>query len=75
MPQVASVGLTEGQARASGTAVRCRSVSLEGVSRAMMAGDTRGLVKIVAEEGSGKVLGMHICAAVAADMIEEGSLP
>jgi mercuric reductase len=73
-PQVASVGLTEGQARASGIAVKCRSVSLEGVSRAIMTGDSRGLVKIVADEGSGKVLGMHICASIASEMIEEGVL-
>jgi len=73
-PQVASVGLTEGQARASGIAVKCRSVSLEGVSRALIGGDTRGLVKIIADEGSGKVLGMHICAPIAAEMIEEGVL-
>jgi mercuric reductase len=73
-PQVASVGLTEGQARAQGIAVKCRSVSLEGVSRAMMAGDTRGLVKIVADETSGKVLGVHICAPIASEMIEEGVL-
>jgi len=73
-PQVASVGLTEAQARKSGIAVKCRSVSLEGVSRALIAGDTRGLVKIVADEGSGKVLGVHICAPIASEMIGEGVL-
>jgi mercuric reductase len=73
-PQVAGVGLTEAQARARGIAIRCRSVSLEGVSRAMMAGDTRGLVKMVADEKSRKVLGVHICASLAAEMIEEGVL-
>lgn len=73
-PQVASVGITEGQARASGITVKCRSVSLEGVSRAMMTGDTRGLVKIVAEEKSGKVLGVHLCAPLAAEIIQEGVL-
>jgi mercuric reductase len=73
-PQVASVGLTEAQARTKGLAVRCRSVSLEGVSRAMMNGDTRGLVKMVADEKSRKILGVHICAPLAAEMIEEGVL-
>jgi mercuric reductase len=38
----------------------------------MMGGDTRGLVKIVADEGSGKVLGVHICAPIASELIEEG---
>jgi mercuric reductase len=73
-PQVASVGLTEAQAREKGIAVKCRSVSLEGVSRAMMTGDTRGLVKIVADEKSGRILGMHILASLAAEMIGEGVL-
>jgi mercuric reductase len=73
-PQVASVGLTEAQARRKGLAVKCRSVSLEDVSRAMMTGDTRGLVKIVAEEGAGKVLGVHICTPLAAEIIMEGVL-
>jgi mercuric reductase len=40
----------------------------------MMTGDTRGLVKIVADERSGKVLGVHICAPIAAELIEEGVL-
>jgi mercuric reductase len=74
MPQVASIGLTEARARAAGIPVRCRSVSLEGVSRAMIAGGTRGLVKMVAEEGSGKVLGVHICAPLAAEIIGAGVL-
>jgi mercuric reductase len=73
-PQVASVGLTEAQARAKGIAAKCRSVPMEGISRAIMTGDTRGLVKIVAGEGSGKILGVHICAPTAAEMIEEGVL-
>jgi mercuric reductase len=73
-PQVATVGLTQAQAKAKGIAVKCRSVSLEGVSRAMMTGDIRGLVKIVAEEGSGKVLGVHLCAPLASEIIEEGVL-
>jgi mercuric reductase len=73
-PQVAGVGLTEAQARAKGIPVKCRSVSLEGLARAMMSGDTRGLVKIVADEKSGKILGMHLCAPLAAEMIHEGVL-
>jgi mercuric reductase len=73
-PQVASVGITEAQARAKGITVKCRSVSLEGISRAVMTGDTRGLVKIVTDEGTGKILGVHICAPLAAEIIHEGVL-
>ena len=73
-PQVASVGLTEAQARAKGIPVRCRSVSLEGLSRAMIGRDTRGLVKMVAHEKTGKILGVHICAPLASEIIMEGVL-
>jgi mercuric reductase len=73
-PQVASVGLTEAQARKKGLDVKCRSVSLEGLARAMMTGDTRGLVKMVAAEKGGKILGVHICAPLAAEIIQEGVL-
>jgi len=73
-PQVASVGLTEAQARAEGKAVKCRSVSLEGLARARIAGDTRGLVKIVADETSGTILGVHLCAPLAGELIGEGVL-
>ncbi len=73
-PQVASVGLTEADAKGRGIGVRCRSVPIDGVSRAMMTGDTRGVVKIVAGDGTGKVLGVHICAPLAAEMIHEGVL-
>ncbi|HTY51912.1 MAG TPA: mercury(II) reductase [Methanomicrobiales archaeon] len=73
-PQVASVGMTESRAKTSGIAVMCRSVSLEGISRALMTGDSRGLVKIVAGEGTGTVLGVHVCAPLAAEIIGAGVL-
>jgi mercuric reductase len=54
--------------------VKARSVSLEGLARAMIHGDTRGLVKMVAGERTGKILGVHICAPHAAEVIMEGVL-
>jgi mercuric reductase len=73
-PQVAGVGLTEAQARAQGIPVKTRSVSLEGLARAMIHGDTRGLVKMVAREKGGKILGVHLCAPLAAELVMEGVL-
>jgi mercuric reductase len=73
-PQVAGVGLTEAQARAEGIGVKARSVSLEGLARAMIGGDTRGIVKMVADDKGGKLLGVHLCAPLAAEMIMEGVL-
>ncbi len=73
-PQVASVGLTEAAARKAGLAVTCRSVSLAGVSRAMMTGDSRGLVKLVAGGDDRNVLGVHVCAPLASEVIGSGVL-
>ncbi|GAB5377859.1 MAG: hypothetical protein AcusKO_43210 [Acuticoccus sp.] len=51
-PQVAGVGLTEATARERGLDVRTSVVPLDQVSRALAARDTRGFVKLVAEEGN-----------------------
>ena len=61
-PQVGSVGLTEAQARAAGHDVRTSVLSLDNVPRALAARDTRGLIKLVADRGTRKLLGSHIVA-------------
>jgi mercury(II) reductase len=73
-PQVASVGLTEAEARARGYAVRVSSIGLDQVPRALAARDTRGLIKLVADAGSGKLLGAHILAPEGADSIQTAAL-
>ena len=71
-PQVASVGMTEDEARRAGFSVISRCTRMDTIVKSAILGDTRGIVKIVAEEKSGRVLGVHICASLAADMIQEG---
>ncbi len=73
-PQVASVGLTEAAAVAAGLAVRSSVLPLDQLPRALAARDTRGLVKLVAERESGRLLGVHILAPEGADSIETGVL-
>jgi len=73
-PQVASVGLTEAAARQSGFRVKTSMLPLDYVPRALAARDTRGLIKLVAEEGSGKLLGAHILAPEGADSIQTAVL-
>ncbi len=73
-PQVASVGLTEAKARRSGLKVKTSIVPLEYVPRALAARDTRGLIKLVAEAQSGKLLGAHILAPEGADSIQTAAL-
>jgi mercuric reductase len=73
-PQVASVGLTEAAARRRDLQVRTSLLPLEYVPRALAARDTRGLIKLVAEASSGKLLGAHILAPEGADSIQTAAL-
>jgi mercuric reductase len=73
-PQVASVGLTEAGARASGRRTRTSVLPLSAVPRALAARDTRGLIKLVADESTRKVLGVHILAPESADSIQTAAL-
>jgi dihydrolipoamide dehydrogenase len=65
-PQVASLGLTEAQARAQGLAIR--------VGKYQALGEPDGLVKIVAAEATGEILGVHIVGAEATELIAEFGL-
>ena len=73
-PQVASVGLTEAAARDAGHAVRVSTIGLDQVPRALAARDTRGLIKLVADAGTGRLLGAHILAPEGADSIQTATL-
>lgn len=73
-PQVASAGLTEAAARAAGHAVRVSTIGLDQVPRALAARDTRGLIKLIADAGSGRLVGAHILAPEGADSIQTAAL-
>ncbi len=73
-PQVASVGLTQAAARNAGHTVRVSTVGLDQVPRALAARDTRGLVKLVADASTGRLLGAHILAPEGADSIQTAAL-
>ena len=73
-PQVAMVGLTEATAKTQGIAVRTSVLSLAHVPRALAARDTRGLIKLVAEASSKRLLGAHILAPEGADAIQTAAL-
>ena len=68
-PNIASVGLTGTQVSEAGLECTCRVLPLAYVPRAIVNRDTRGLIKIVAEAGTGRVVGIHIVAANAGDAI------
>jgi mercuric reductase len=73
-PQVASVGLTEEQARARGLDTDSRTLSLDNVPRALANFDTRGFIKLVVEQGSGRLLGAHIIAGQGGEVVQAAAL-
>ena len=73
-PQVATVGLTEAAARAAGHDVQTSMITLDHVPRALAAGDTRGLIKLVADRGTRRLLGAHILAPEGADSIQTAAV-
>ncbi len=68
-PAIAAVGMTDAQVVGAGIRCDCRTLPLEYAPRALVNRDTRGLVKIVAEAGSGRLLGVHVVADGAGDVI------
>ncbi len=73
-PQIASVGLSEAQARRKGIATASRLLTLDNVPRALVNFDTRGFIKIVAAAGSGEILGVQCVAAEAGELIQSAAL-
>ncbi len=70
-PEVASVGATEEELKASGKAYKAGSFPYKALGRARASMDVDGLVKILADKETDEVLGVHIIGARAADMIAE----
>ncbi len=70
-PEVASVGLTEEEARTKGYDVQTGRFPFRPLGRAMALGETEGLVKIVTERKYGEILGVHIIGPFATEMIHE----
>ena len=70
-PQVASVGLTEEQAKADGREVKIGKFKLGGAGASVVYDDRAGLVKIVGDPTYGEILGAHIVGNIACDMISE----
>ena len=69
-PQVSGVGLTEAAAKLAGFEAKTSVVPLDQVSRALAARDTRGLIKLVADAKTDRLLGAQILAPEGADSIQ-----
>ncbi|HEX2647452.1 MAG TPA: FAD-dependent oxidoreductase, partial [Candidatus Dormibacteraeota bacterium] len=73
-PQIASVGLTEKQARDKGHEVKVGKFPFSAIGRAQIHGETAGFVKIVADAKSRQMLGTHIVGPEATELISEPAL-
>ena len=70
-PEIAYVGLSEDAARAQGLEVEVGSFNIAANGRCLVMNENTGLAKVIAEKGSGKILGCQIMAPRATDMIAE----
>jgi len=73
-PQIASVGMTEKQAREKGHEVKTGKFPFSAIGRAQIHGETGGFVKIVADAKTGQLLGTHIVGDSATELIAEPAL-
>src|SRR5690348_9778478 len=73
-PEIAHVGLGEKEARDKGVAVKVGKFPFAAAGRALTLGQTEGFVKVIADAGSGRLLGAHIVGPRATDLIAEATL-
>ncbi|MDH1765587.1 mercury(II) reductase [Comamonas aquatica] len=74
-PQVATVGLSEAEAHLiKGIETDSRLLKLDNVPRALANFDTRGFIKLVAEAGSGRLIGVQAVAPEAGELIQTAAL-
>ena len=70
-PEVAAVGKTEEELKAAGVEYKVGSFPIKALGRARASMDTAGIIKILADKNTDEVLGVHMIAARAADLIME----
>jgi dihydrolipoamide dehydrogenase len=73
-PEVASVGMTEAEAKSAGFSLKTGTFAFKANSRARCTGEEEGFVKVIAEEKTGTLLGVHIIGAHASELIAEAAL-
>lgn len=73
-PQIAMVGMTDAKAKAEGIDCSCRTLYFDVIPKAKIIKDTRGVIKMVAESESGRILGVSVVCPDAGDLIHEATL-
>ncbi|MBM2827269.1 MAG: dihydrolipoamide dehydrogenase [Dehalococcoidia bacterium] len=73
-PQIASIGLSEDDAKSQGHKVKIGRFPFQANGRALILGEADGFVKMVSDEESGEILGVHIIGPHATELIAESAL-
>ena len=70
-PQIASIGLTEKEARDSGRSIKTAKFPFKAVGKAIAIGDSEGFVKLVTDDESGELIGAHLIGPEVTELIAE----
>jgi dihydrolipoamide dehydrogenase len=73
-PEIATVGLSETEAKASGKKVRIGKYPFSALGRAMAVSETDGFIKVIIDEGDHQLLGVAIVGCEASNLISESAL-
>jgi dihydrolipoamide dehydrogenase len=73
-PEVASIGLTEAQAKEAGHEVKVGKVPFQAIGKAIIGGEYDGFCKVVADAATGTVLGVHLVGPHVTDLVSEASV-
>jgi len=73
-PEIAWVGKTEQQLKGEGVAVNVGTFPFAASGRAMAANDTGGMVKVIADANTDRVLGVHVIGPSAAELVQQGAI-
>ncbi|MCR8843047.1 dihydrolipoyl dehydrogenase [Paenibacillus sp. SC116] len=73
-PETASIGLTEAEARAAGHDVKVGKIPFQAIGKALVYGETGGFVKVIADQTTNDVLGVHMIGPHATELISEAAV-
>ncbi len=73
-PQIGSIGLSEQQCEERGIEVKVGRFPFTAVAKAVIAGETEGFAKVIADAETGGLLGVHVVGAAATDLIAEAAV-
>lgn len=73
-PQLAGVGLLDSEVSRHGLSCTCNTISFEHVAKAHILGDTRGMSKMVMDRKTNRIVGIHVLAQNAGDLISQAEL-